>query len=119
MFFVGGAKGVAEEARKAIETRWPGVKLATHHGYFDVDQGSAENDAVVAEINRFRPNILLVGMGMPRQELWIMENYEHLPACVMFTVGGAFDYEAGAQAPAPRWLGQIGCEWSCSVSPGA
>jgi N-acetylglucosaminyldiphosphoundecaprenol N-acetyl-beta-D-mannosaminyltransferase len=50
-------------------------------------------------------------MGMPRQETWVVRNYEALPDCVVFTVGGAFDYEAGAQVPAPRWIGQLGLEW--------
>jgi N-acetylglucosaminyldiphosphoundecaprenol N-acetyl-beta-D-mannosaminyltransferase len=50
-------------------------------------------------------------MGMPLQETWILKNYDDLPACVIFTVGGAFDYEAGVQLACPRWLGRIGAEW--------
>jgi len=111
VYFVGGQSGVAEIAADKIRSQWPGVRLKTHHGYFDVTDGSPENERVIDEINRFSPNVLLVGMGMPRQEAWIVRNYENLPACVTFTVGGAFDYEAGVQLPCPRWAGQLGVEW--------
>jgi len=110
--FVGGAPGVADRARETILADYPGVNLVTHHGYFDATVGSAENAALVAEINAFAPHILLVGMGMPRQELWVLENHPALTSpCASFTVGGAFDYEAGAQKAAPRWMGRLGIEW--------
>jgi N-acetylglucosaminyldiphosphoundecaprenol N-acetyl-beta-D-mannosaminyltransferase len=112
VFFVGGAPGVAEMARQAIMARWPGVELATHSGYFDVSESSAENAKVIETINSFQPDILLVGMGMPRQELWVLKNQAHIVPCVIFTVGGAFDYEAGVQRAPPRWVGQVGAEWA-------
>lgn len=111
VFFVGGAPGVGEKATARIQADWPGARIRTHHGYFDVAPGSAENQAVVDAINDYRPDIVLVGMGMPRQEVWVLENQAKLGACVTFTVGGAFDYEAGIQRPSPRWMGQVGMEW--------
>ena len=111
VFFVGGEPGVADRARHAILERWPQAQLEVRHGFFDVAPQSADSLAVVEAINRFQPQILLVGMGMPRQELWIQDNYERLPACAMFPVGAAFDYEAGVQRACPRWLGQLGLEW--------
>ncbi len=66
---------------------------------------------MVEQVRAFAPDILFVGMGMPRQELWILNNLEALPNCVIFSVGAAFDYEAGAQAEAPRWMGRMGVEW--------
>ena len=111
VFFLGSEPGVAEKARERIVAQWPGVKLATHHGYFDMAPDSAENADIVDQINAFGADIVLVGMGMPRQEVWILRNEAKLTACITFTVGGAFDYEAGVQTPAPRWLGQFGVEW--------
>jgi N-acetylglucosaminyldiphosphoundecaprenol N-acetyl-beta-D-mannosaminyltransferase len=111
VFFVGGAPGVGEKAATRIKADWPDAQLRTHHGYFDVTQGSVENQAVVEAINAYRPDIVLVGMGMPRQEIWVLENQAQLGPCVTFTVGGAFDYEAGVQRPSPRWMGQVGMEW--------
>jgi N-acetylglucosaminyldiphosphoundecaprenol N-acetyl-beta-D-mannosaminyltransferase len=111
VFFVGGVDGVAGRARARILEQWPEVELAIHHGYFDPAQGSPENEALLLAIDRFSPHILLVGMGMPHQELWILDNFDRLPICAMFTVGAAFDYEAGVQTPCPRWIGQLGLEW--------
>lgn len=111
VYFLGGAEDVAAKAADRIRTEWPGVDLRTHHGFFDMAEGSRENAAIVEEIQTFAPHILLVGMGMPRQEIWIARNYERLPDCVMFSVGGAFDYEAGVQKPCPRWMGRMGVEW--------
>jgi N-acetylglucosaminyldiphosphoundecaprenol N-acetyl-beta-D-mannosaminyltransferase len=111
VFFVGGEPGVADRAIERIRAEWPSVQVAAHHGYFDAKAGAAENQAVVDAVTAFAPDILLVGMGMPRQEAWVYRNFEALPNCVMFTVGGAFDYEAGAQTPAPRWMGPLGIEW--------
>jgi N-acetylglucosaminyldiphosphoundecaprenol N-acetyl-beta-D-mannosaminyltransferase len=48
---------------------------------------------------------------MPRQEIWITQNFEALPDCAIFSVGAAFDYEAGVQKSAPRWMGKAGVEW--------
>ena len=111
VFFVGGAPGVGEKAVARIQADWPEAQIQTHHGYFDVSPGSTENQAVVEAINAYTPDVVLVGMGMPRQEIWVQDNQAKLGPCVTFTVGGAFDYEAGVQRPSPRWLGQVGMEW--------
>jgi N-acetylglucosaminyldiphosphoundecaprenol N-acetyl-beta-D-mannosaminyltransferase len=111
VFFVGGAPGVAEQAIGKINAKWPGVPIASHHGYFDIDPASDESCALIEAINAFAPQIVLVGMGMPRQEVWVQRNLDQLAPCVVFTVGAAFDYEAGVQARPPRWMGQAGLEW--------
>ena len=69
VYFVGGAPGVAETAADKIRAEWPGIRMATHHGYFDMAPGSAENAEVLESIEDFAPKILMVGMGMPRQEI--------------------------------------------------
>jgi len=111
VFFVGGAPGVGETAVEAIRQDWPEARIATHHGYFDATSGSTENQAVVEAIQTYAPDVVLVGMGMPRQEIWTLDNYKAFGPAVSFTVGGAFDYEAGVQHAAPRWMGQMGVEW--------
>lgn len=111
VFYLGCAPGVAERAASKIKGQWPAVQLATHHGYFDHRPASADNQAILAEINAFGPDVIFVGMGMPVQEAWIEQNFEALTRGVVFSVGGAFDYEAGVQSTCPRWLGRIGLEW--------
>jgi N-acetylglucosaminyldiphosphoundecaprenol N-acetyl-beta-D-mannosaminyltransferase len=111
VFCLGGAPGVAEEAVRRLSAAWPGAVVEGHHGYFDHASGSAENAAVIDQINAFRPDVVLVGMGMPLQELWISRNYGALARGALLPVGAAIDYEAGVQAAAPRILGQLCLEW--------
>jgi len=109
---VGGAPGVGQEAARRLGLRYPHADVRTHHGFFDARPGSADNQALIADISAFQPHILFVGMGMPRQELWIADNFDRLPDCVILSVGAAFDYEAGVQKAAPRWMGRAGIEWA-------
>jgi len=109
VFHLGCRPGVGEAARAALHERWPGVEIGERHGYFDM--AGPENDAVLAEIAAFAPDILLVGMGMPRQERWILDNWDRLPSAVTLPVGAAFDYEAGAVATPPRWTAALHLEW--------
>ena len=110
--YLGGSPGVAETAARRIRIAYPGVSLQVRDGYFDAAPGSPENTAVVRTINAFSPDVLMVGMGMPRQELWIARNRAGLNARALLPVGAAFDYEAGVQAEAPRWTGRFGVEWA-------
>jgi N-acetylglucosaminyldiphosphoundecaprenol N-acetyl-beta-D-mannosaminyltransferase len=87
------------------------VVLRVHHGYFDIAPHATQNRALLAQITAFEPDIIFVGMGMPRQEQWILANRAQLKRGVMFSIGAAFDYEAGVQIPAPRWMAPLGLEW--------
>lgn len=111
VMYVGGAPQVVDKARLRLSQLHPGANIHVRDGYFDATPGSVENAAVLEQVRAFSPDVLFVGMGMPRQELWILSNLDALPNCVIFSVGAAFDYEAGAQAEAPRWMGRMGIEW--------
>jgi N-acetylglucosaminyldiphosphoundecaprenol N-acetyl-beta-D-mannosaminyltransferase len=107
VYYLGGAPGVAAAAARRLLKRWPGVGLAVRDGFFD----PADDAVVVDEINAFRPDIVLVGMGMPRQETWIADNYDALERGVVFSIGAAFDYEAGVQPMPPMWMSRAGFQW--------
>jgi N-acetylglucosaminyldiphosphoundecaprenol N-acetyl-beta-D-mannosaminyltransferase len=111
VLYVGGADGVATTAAERLKVRYPGVTIEGLTGYFDVTPGSEVNRAVLQAIAAFKPHVVMVGMGMPRQEIWIAENLHDLPHCPILPVGAAFDYEAGMQKAAPRWMGKMGVEW--------
>jgi N-acetylglucosaminyldiphosphoundecaprenol N-acetyl-beta-D-mannosaminyltransferase len=111
VFYLGGAPGVAAEAARRLAERHPRVTIGCRDGYFDRTPGSAGNAEVLAAIAAFDPHVLMVGMGMPLQELWALENRAVLRRGAILTVGAAFDYEAGVQAAPPRWTGRLGVEW--------
>jgi N-acetylglucosaminyldiphosphoundecaprenol N-acetyl-beta-D-mannosaminyltransferase len=108
VFLLGGTEGSAELAAGRLAERFPGVKVAGwHHGYF----GDEDGDRVVELINVAKPDILLVGLGNPRQEIWVAQNLDRLDATATLTCGGLFDWLSGTRRPAPRWVGNVGMEW--------
>lgn len=107
IFYLGGKPGVAAQAAERLRQRYPPLQIATHHGYIQ----PADNATVLAEIAAFQPHVLMVGMGMPRQEHWILANLDHLTANAILTAGACFDYVAGAIPTPPRWMGRAGLEW--------
>ena len=109
---VGAPAAVADQARDELERRYPGLRLVVHHGYFDVTKGSAESCDVLAWLEQEAPDLLLVGKGMPRQEHWIVDHFDLLPACVVLTSGACFGYIGGEQKSPPRWSGVVGLEWA-------
>jgi N-acetylglucosaminyldiphosphoundecaprenol N-acetyl-beta-D-mannosaminyltransferase len=107
---VGSGGEVIEKAKQEIQERVPGIELTFVSGYFDIDS-SEDRDRVVRRINEANPDILLAGMGMPRQEHWLLDELHRLDAPVLITVGGIMGYLGGDRPTAPRWLGPIGLEW--------
>jgi len=111
-FLLGSRPGVADKAAARLRERFPNLRIAgTHHGYFDKTPGSAENEAVIQQINAARPNILFVGFGMPLQERWLADNWERLDVNVALTCGALFDYVSGELRRSPKWLNDHGLEW--------
>jgi N-acetylglucosaminyldiphosphoundecaprenol N-acetyl-beta-D-mannosaminyltransferase len=111
LFFLGARPGVAEKAARRLEYRFPKLRIAgAEHGYFDRTPGSPENEAVIKKINAARPDVLLVGFGMPLQELWLAENWEKVDANVALTGGAVFDYVSGELRRGPRILTDHGLE---------
>jgi N-acetylglucosaminyldiphosphoundecaprenol N-acetyl-beta-D-mannosaminyltransferase len=112
LFLLGARPGVAERAAARLEERHPDLKITgAHHGYFNRTVGAPENEAVIAEINAARPDLLLVGLGMPLQERWLMQNWNRLDARVALTGGAVFDYVSGELKRGPRILTDNGFEW--------
>lgn len=112
LFFLGARPGVAGEAARRLRRSHPDLKIVgVRHGFFDHRAGSPENEAVVAEINAARPDVLLIGLGMPLQERWLMENHRRLDVGVALTGGAVFDYASGRLRRGPSLLTDYGFEW--------
>jgi N-acetylglucosaminyldiphosphoundecaprenol N-acetyl-beta-D-mannosaminyltransferase len=116
VFFLGSKPGVAEKAADILRSENPGLRIRVADGYFDSTAGTTDSERVLAEINAFAPNILMVGMGMPRQERWILDHLERLQTNVILTAGACMDYVAGVVATPPRWMGRVGLEWLYRLS---
>lgn len=112
LFLLGARPGVAPRAAMALQKHFPGLNIVgTHHGYFDKKPDSVENAQVLEEIRAARPDILIVGFGMPLQEHWLVENWQHIQAKVVVPAGALIDYLAGEVPRAPRWMTDHGMEW--------
>jgi N-acetylglucosaminyldiphosphoundecaprenol N-acetyl-beta-D-mannosaminyltransferase len=112
VFYLGSAPGVAERGAVLLRQQFPQLQIQTTHGYFNTDPASGENQDILDRIDKYRPHLLMVGMGMPRQEYWIYDNYDRLSANVILPSGAAIDYVAGAIYTPPRWAGRAGLEWA-------
>lgn len=108
IFFLGGAPGVAAEALARITRDYPGIRSDSHHGFF---RPGDEEEQVLQRIRSFRPHLLLVGLGAPRQERWIFEHYRELGVPVSIGVGGSFDVLSGRVKRAPSWVRSMRLEW--------
>lgn len=108
VFFLGARPGVAERAAAALVTEHQGLIVAgCHAGSPD----AAEEDELVARVNRSGARLLFVAYGAPQQDLWIARNLPRLKVAVAMGVGGAFDFIAGVVPRAPLWMQERGLEW--------
>ncbi|HBS57745.1 MAG TPA: glycosyltransferase [Firmicutes bacterium] len=108
IFFLGAAPGVAEEAAQRVCSLYKNIVLCgTQDGYFTPDT----EPAVIAAIKEASPDILLAGLGVPRQEKWLWKHKDLLGVPVCIGVGGVFDVLAGVTRRAPVWMQKSGLEW--------
>ncbi|MFM9942901.1 MAG: WecB/TagA/CpsF family glycosyltransferase [Hyphomicrobiaceae bacterium] len=109
MFLFGGQSGVGDRAAAHMAAAYGELSIAgTHHGFI---KGKEEEDRLINWINASGAEILLVGLGVPSQELWITRNRHRLSPAVIIGVGGLFDYYSGRIARAPLFIRAFGCEW--------
>jgi len=111
-FFYGGAPGIAERAARRLERLVPGVQDvgAKSPPYVPLEALSVED--LREELERTKPHILWVGLGAPKQELWMAKISKALAVPMMIGVGAAFDYLADTKPAAPTVLRHVGLEWA-------
>lgn len=109
-FFYGGAPGVAEEMAARLRKRFPDLVVAGTHCP-DVATGAEVLEDDVALINAARPDVVWVGIGHPKQELWMQTHRGLLDAPVLAGVGAAFDFHSGRKKEAPGWVKRSGLQW--------
>lgn len=108
IYFFGSAPGVAEKAREKAMELYNGIKVVgVRNGYFtEADEGE-----IIAEIKAAHPDILLVALGVPKQEKWLSKHLRELNVPVSIGVGGTLDVMAGVMQRAPLWMQKAKLEW--------
>jgi N-acetylglucosaminyldiphosphoundecaprenol N-acetyl-beta-D-mannosaminyltransferase len=107
VFLLGSTAELVERAGREIVRRYPGLRLAGRRdGFFD-----PEDPSVAREVAGTGPDVVLVGMGSPRQERWVDRWRVMLPASALICVGGGLEVMAGVRRRAPRWMQRSGLEW--------
>ncbi|MEL6495395.1 MAG: WecB/TagA/CpsF family glycosyltransferase [Cyanobacteria bacterium J06623_7] len=106
--FFGGSPGTAELAAQTWQEKFPQLSILTENGYISAEQESAWQQTLKNQ----QPEVIFVGIGVPRQELWIRDNRHLCPNSIWIGVGGSLDIWAGIKERAPAWLCDHNLEWS-------
>lgn len=107
IIFYGGAPGVTDQAAQYWKTQYPDLNIITQHGFLSPE----EQETFKQFLKNTQPKVILVGLGVPRQEYWIAEHRALCPNAIWIGVGGSFDIWAGVKTRAPEWLRNNHLEW--------
>jgi len=108
LYWIGGTDGVAAEAAECLRASHPDLHIQTDHGFHP--KSGPEDAACLDRINAFKPDIVLVGMGSPTQEMWVDTRRAHIQAPVVWCVGATADVVSGVERRGPAWLTEH-AEW--------
>lgn len=120
VFLLGAAPGVAERAASRIAQQWPAVEtVGVYSPPLGFERDDAENARIVKLVEAASPDVLVVGLGAPKQELWVHRHRQQIAAPVALCVGATIDFLAGEKRRAPRWMQRSGLEWlhRCASEP--
>ncbi len=110
LFLLGAKVGVAEMAKDKLVEKYPKLNVVgIQDGYFE--KTGSENEKVIEKINAVKPDILVIGFGMPYQEEWLEKNWQTIKAHVFLPGGGVIDYAAGQLGEVPEWMIRLNLEW--------
>lgn len=110
IFLLGAKPKYLQMALERLRIDYPNIQFAGHHGYFD-HQDLHQSQAIVERINQVRPQVLLVGMGMPVQERWIQRYRSMLSVNAILPGGAVIDRLAGVIPDCPPAIANLGLEW--------
>ena len=112
VFFLGAAPGVAQRAVDKLREKLPDLRIAGAYAPpIGFEKDEAEMDRINQMLKESHADMLFVGMGVPKQDIFIYENMNTYQIPMSFSVGGTIDFIAGEQKRAPKWMSRIGMEW--------
>jgi len=113
VYFLGGAPGAAQLAQQKLLAELPSLRIVgIDDGRIDVNGPPHVQKPILDRIAEARPDLLLVALGAPKQEIWSYEHREAIGSAVAISVGASLDFIAGSQRRAPRWMSESGLEWA-------
>lgn len=108
IYILGAVPGIAQQAADKLRQQYPACQIVgVQHGYFKAE----EEPRIVEQIRQAKPDVLLVAMGAPRQELWITKHQDVLQVPVAMGIGGSLDVISGNLKRAPQWMQKLSLEW--------
>lgn len=110
-FYGGKNEKVLEKLKENLERTYPGIKIVGMYSPPFRPLTEEEDLMVCNEINELKPDFLWVGIGAPKQEMWMWQHQEKINNTIMFGVGAGFDFLAGTLDKAPVWIEKLGLEW--------
>jgi N-acetylglucosaminyldiphosphoundecaprenol N-acetyl-beta-D-mannosaminyltransferase len=110
-FFYGTTQITLDLLIDNLRVKFPRLKIAGAYSPPFAPLSAEEDEKIIELINKTSPEIIWVGLGTPKQQLWMYEHRDKLKVPVMLGVGAAFDFFAGIKPQAPRWIREIGFEW--------
>lgn len=110
-YFFGSSKEILERMNKVIKDRFPTALISGSFSPPYREFTSEENELFINQMNESRADIFWIGLGAPKQEMWMYENYKKLDHGVMIGIGAGFDYLAGNTKHAPVWMKKLALEW--------
>lgn len=112
MYFLGAGEGVAQKAAENLIDKYEGLKVVgTFSPKFDFENDEEYISKMIHDINLLKPDILIVGLGCPKQEYFIYDYYKEIDSKLFLGLGASIDFEAGNVKRAPKWMQKIGLEW--------
>lgn len=112
VFIIGGKDGIAEQAKKKLEEKHPGIDIVgTYAPPFGFEKDGVELQKINEMVSSVHPDFLIACFGCPKQEKWIYENYQKYDAKVSICAGATVDFLAGNVNRAPKWMSEVGLEW--------
>lgn len=112
MYLLGAAEGVADTAARNLMKKYPGLNIVgTYSPPFGFEKNEQEMNKIKTQIQDVHPDILIVGLGCPKQEKFMYYHCKELGVPISFGLGGSIDFEAGNIKRAPKWMSNHGLEW--------
>lgn len=111
LFMFGAAEGVAQQAAERLTQMYPGLQIAGCYTPPFRALSDEEEAAMVQQIRQTNPDIVLVALGQPKGELWVLDHYKSIGAAMMIQVGASFDFIIGKVHRAPKFFQKTGLEW--------